>query len=255
MYRQRRRARVINDQILEQVIKLIQSSNFIVAVTGAGVSAESGVPTFRGKDGLWKQYDATQLATPHAFKRNPKLVWEWYSWRINLIREAKPNPAHICLSKLESNGLLRAIITQNVDNLHQKAGSKNVLELHGNIFRVKCTSCNYKAKIEKAPDQIPPLCPKCNSLLRPDVVWFGEFLDVEILHNAYSLASKADLMLVIGSSLLVSPAAELPNITLKHGGKVIEINLDETYLSPVATVSIRTKAGEFFKALCEKLKL
>ena len=119
------------EQIIEQVISLLQDSKFTVALTGAGISAESGVPTFRGNDGLWKQYDATQLATPRAFSKNPKLVWEWYSWRINLIRKAKPNPAHVCLSKLESNGLLNTIITQNVDNLHQRAGSKNVLELHG----------------------------------------------------------------------------------------------------------------------------
>ena len=243
------------EQIIEQVINLLQNSKFTVALTGAGISAESGVPTFRGDDGLWKQYDAMQLATPRAFSRNPKLVWEWYSWRINLIREAKPNPAHICLSKLESNGLLNAIITQNVDNLHQRAGSRNVLELHGNIFRVKCTSCNYRADIDKAPNEIPPTCPKCNSLLRPDVVWFGEALDIDLLHKAYSLASKAELILVIGSSLLVSPASELPNITLKHGGNVVEINLDDTYISPIATISIRAKAGMFFRSLCEKLNL
>ena len=246
---------MIEDQIIDQVISLLRNSKFTVALTGAGISAESGVPTFRGKGGLWKQYNAAQLATPEAFHNNPKLVWDWYSWRINLIRDVKPNPAHVCLSKLESKSLLHAIITQNVDNLHQRAGSKNILELHGNIFRVKCVSCDYKASIEGAPDEIPPICPKCGALLRPDVVWFGEFLDVEILHKAYSLASKAKLMLVVGSSLLVSPASELPNITLKSGGKVVEINLDKTYLSPVATLSVRAKAGIFFKRLCEKLKL
>ena len=246
---------MVDEETINHAVELLKESSFTVALTGAGISAESGVPTFRGKDGLWKQYDAKQLATPSAFRRNPKLVWEWYSWRINLIKKAKPNPAHVCLSKLESNGLLNVVITQNVDNLHQRAGNKNVLELHGNIFRVKCVSCNYKATITEAPSEIPPKCPKCGSLLRPDVVWFGEFLDVKLLHEAYRMASKADLMFVIGSSLLVSPAADLPKLTLDNGGKVIEINLDETYISSSATISLRLKAGEFFSALCKRLNL
>ncbi|MGQ4832990.1 MAG: NAD-dependent protein deacetylase [Candidatus Asgardarchaeia archaeon] len=243
----------MEDQI-EKIVNLILDSNFLVALTGAGVSAESGIPTFRGKDGLWKKYRPEDLATPDAFKRNPREVWEWYTWRMKIIQKAKPNYAHVCLAELEKKGILKAIITQNVDGLHQKAGSKNVIELHGNIWRARCTQCDYKEYLQTIPQDIPPKCKKCGSLLRPDVVWFGEPLPTEALNMAFYLSNKADLMLVVGTSLLVQPAASLPFIVLKNNNKIIEINPNETILSKKATITVRMKAAETFKIICKHIE-
>ena len=223
----------------------------IVALTGAGISAESGIPTFRGENGLWKKYHPEELATPEAFFKDPKTVWEWYFWRRSIIAKAEPNPAHLALKKLEDDlGNDFWIITQNVDGLHQKAGCKNVVELHG-IWFDRCTSCNYVWEDREIEFKGVPKCPKCSSMARPDVVWFGEA--VRNVDRAYELASNADIMLVIGTSAKVYPAALLPIITKENGGKIIEINLERTQLSYVADEVHLGKAGEILPKIVEKI--
>ncbi|MEO0138687.1 MAG: NAD-dependent deacylase [candidate division WOR-3 bacterium] len=216
----------------------------IVILTGAGVSAESGVPTFRDKGGLWKNFRAEDLATPQAFKRDPKLVWEWYNWRRGIISKAKPNKAHLIIAEMEEKFGVR-LITQNVDGLHQKAGSKSVVELHGNIWRVKCTHCNYKDYDYSVPlKEIPPKCPKCGGLLRPDVVWFGEPLPEDAIEEAFYLSENCDIMIVVGTSGVVYPAANLPFIAKYRGARVIEINPKETPISSIADLKIGKTATE-----------
>jgi len=190
----------------------------VAVLTGAGISADSGIPTFRGAGGLWRNFSPQQLATPRAFQEDPRLVWEWYEWRRGLIREAQPNAAHEAIARLPD----AQIVTQNVDGLHARAGSRNIAELHGNIFRVRCVSEGTRTVREQAFDDIPPHC-ECGALLRPDVVWFGEPLDNETLAHAATAASSADLVLIIGTSGLVYPAAGLSELAT---GLTIEINPD-----------------------------
>lgn len=245
------------EELVDKLVKLIESSEYIIAFTGAGISAESGVPTFRGKGGLWEKHDPMKLATPEAFREDPKRVWEWYKWRMEIIARAKPNPAHIVLAKMEQKGLLKSIITQNVDGLHQRAGAKNVIELHGNIWRVRCVNdeCGYKSTLSKPPDEIPPKCPRCGNLLRPDVVWFGEPLPRKVWEQAVSEASLANLVLVVGTSGVVQPAAMIPLLVKHRGGKIVDINIEETAYKDVADLFIKAKAGEVFRILGEKLGL
>jgi len=231
-------------EMYRAAIKLIRDSRHLVAFTGAGISAESGIPTFRGRDGLWKRFRAEDLATPQAFKRNPKLVWKWYCWRMNIIKKAKPNPSHKLLSKLEEMGILKAIITQNVDDLHLKAGSKNLIRLHGSIWNIKCIECDYTDRIDSPPKEIPPRCPKCNSLLRPGVVWFGEPLPPSEWSKAVEESTKADVMLVIGTSGMVAPASNIPYIAKSSGASIIEINIEPSMITPIADVFLKGKAGE-----------
>ncbi|HEX8155591.1 MAG TPA: NAD-dependent deacylase [Thermoanaerobaculia bacterium] len=188
----------------------------VVVFTGAGVSAESGIPTFRGSGGLWRDFRAEDLATPEAFARDPALVWEWYEWRRGLIREAQPNAAHLAIAQLPH----AVVVTQNVDGLHARAGAKDVIELHGNIFRVRCVREGTIAERFDAFDTMPPRC-ECGSLLRPDVVWFGEMLPDDAVAHATSEIRKADLLLVIGTSGVVYPAAGFVSL---HRGLSIEIN-------------------------------
>ena len=234
--------------------KIILKSNYLIALTGAGISAESGIPIFRGKDGLWRKYRPEELATLEAFRRNPKLVWEWYSWRINLILGAKPNPAHYALAELEQLGLLKFLITQNVDDLHERAGSKKLVKLHGDILTVICTSCDYRNKISEPPRDIPPKCPRCGGLLRPGVVWFGESIPPDALERAFAEAEKADAILVIGTSGVVMPAGAIPNVVKGHGGYVIEINVNESAITNIADCFCKGKAGEILPKIVELVK-
>ncbi|HET8797447.1 MAG TPA: NAD-dependent protein deacylase, partial [Thermoanaerobaculia bacterium] len=176
----------------------------VAVLTGAGVSADSGIPTFRGPGGLWRNFRPEELATPEAFRRDPALVWEWYEWRRGLIREAKPNAAHEAIARLED----AAVITQNVDGLHARAGSRNIVELHGNLFRVRCVREGTRAMREEPFSEIPPRC-ACGALLRPDVVWFGEALSQDALAAAAAAVSGAGVVLIIGTSGVVYPAAGL----------------------------------------------
>ncbi len=229
----------------------------VVALTGAGISAPSGVPTFRGKDGLWRNYDPQQLATPQAFARDPRLVWEWYDWRRQRIAPCEPNRAHLTLVEMERAlppGHL-AVITQNVDGLHQKAGTRNLLCLHGNIWMVRCTVCGYRAEDRRVPlPEIPPKCPHCGGLLRPDVVWFGETLPYTVLNQAFNVAQAADYMLVIGTSAVVQPAISLALIAHENGARLVEFNLQRTPLSPQADEVILGSVDETLPAWWERMK-
>lgn len=224
----------------------------IVALTGSGISKGSGIPTFRGKDGLWKNYNAMELATPQAFGRDPQLVWEWYSWRIGIILTKDPNPAHHALVKLQEKGLLEWVITQNVDSLHFRAGSKNLLEVHGNIFRTKCMNCGKKTMLTEAPTK-PPLC-ECGEMLRPDVVWFGESLDRNVLMKVDEIIrTECDILLVIGTSGVVYPIADLPYLAKMNDAVVIEFNVDETPISQLADFVILGKSEEVLPKFVEEI--
>lgn len=205
---------------LDVVLAAIRKSRprSVVVFTGAGASADSGIPTFRGPGGLWRDFRPEELATPEAFAHDPALVWEWYEWRRGLIREAKPNAAHEAIARLPD----AAVVTQNVDNLHQRAGSADVIELHGNIFRVRCVREGTTRLHTEAFPEIPPRC-ECGALLRPDVVWFGEMLPDDAIVRATSVMRKADLLLVVGTSGVVYPAAGLVRLARKLS---IEINPD-----------------------------
>jgi len=217
----------------------------VAVLTGAGVSAESGVPTFRGENGLWRSFRPEQLATPEAFRRDPALVWEWYGWRRGLIGACAPNAAHKTLAEMEATLPDFTLITQNVDGLHQAAGSRNVLELHGNIWRMRCTRCERTSEDHRVPlPKIPPRCSQCGALLRPDVVWFGESLPSQVLDAAWTAATRCRLMLVVGTSALVQPAASLPLVALQNGARLVEVNPAETPLSPHTHEILRGPAAK-----------
>jgi len=246
----------MNSEDIKRAAEIFRNAKRIAVLTGAGISAESGVPTFRGKDGLWRQFRAEDLATPEAFSRDPKLVWEWYDWRRGLIGKVEPNPAHRTLAKWETIFPEFALITQNVDGLHVKAGSKNILELHGNIWKLRCTKEETVTENHASPlGDLPPICPSCGEMLRPHVVWFGEALDPNILHRAFSLCSLCEVMLVIGTSAFVQPAASLPLYASDAGAKIIEINPDPTPLTSYANLSLQGKAGEILPLIDQFMSL
>lgn len=222
---------------IKELMKVKNKPLQIVALTGAGISKASGIPTFRGKDGLWKNYNAMDLATPQAFARDSSLVWEWYSWRIGLILEKKPNSAHKALVTLQDKGLLKWVITQNVDNLHRRAGSEDILQVHGDIFRAWCQNCFFEKQLDAAPKE-PPIC-ECGNLLRPGVVWFGESLDRDILNKSSEiLANECDVLLVIGTSGIVYPIAAFPHLAKSNGSLIIEFNVDYTPISEIADFTL-----------------
>lgn len=235
----------MDKSILSEALKsYIKKDKRVVVLTGAGISAESGVPTFRGENGLWKKFKPEELATFDAFISNPQLVWEWYEYRRKLISEVKPNPSHYGLVEMQSYFENFHLVTQNVDGLHQKAGSKEVIELHGNIKRNKCVGCGQKfEELEISSKEIPPKC-RCGGMLRPDVVWFGEMLPQEAMNNAYEYSTYCDLFFSIGTSALVYPAASLPLIAKRAGAYLVEVNLEKTELSSLADEVFLGKAGE-----------
>ncbi len=231
----------------------IKAARRVAVLTGAGISAPSGIPTFRDPGGLWENFKIEDYATPEGFARNPEEVWRWYAWRYQKIREAKPNRAHELLAELEhrkGDGFLLA--TQNIDGLHQRAGSRRVLELHGSIHRARCTVCGYRTELPP-PEAlaIPPKCPKCGALLRPDVVWFGEPLPPGAFEAAVAAFRPADVAMVIGTSALVEPAASLGRIAKHTGAFLIEVNPEETPLTPLADLSLRMGAVEGLSALLD----
>jgi NAD-dependent deacetylase len=246
---------------LDTLAARMRSAAAIVVLTGAGISAESGVPTFRGQDGLWRRYSAAELATPEAFARDPDLVWQWYRWRRSLIGRAIPNPGHLSLARLQERAGRFDLVTQNVDGLHQRAGSAAVIELHGNIWRSRCArGCGFvldettPAAGSEPPGEggAAPACP-CGALLRPDVVWFGEPLDEGRIDLAVRAARNCDVFLAIGTSALVYPAAGLPLIAAGAGALVAEINVDDTPLTPHAGLVLRGKAAEMIPAIEARL--
>lgn len=217
----------------------------LVALTGAGISAESGVPTFRGSRGLWRDYKPQDLATPEAFRRDPGLVWDWYAWRREVIADCQPNAAHRTLAHIEEKIDDFLVVTQNVDGLHQAAGSRRVLELHGNIWRLRCTHCDYGREDRRVPlPDLPPHCPHCRGLMRPDVVWFGEALPRAAMEAAWSAAANCRTMLVVGTSAVVEPAASLPREARRNNARLIEFNPARTPVSRSADEVFREPAGE-----------
>ena len=234
---------------MDRIRTLLKNARSVAALTGAGVSAESGIPTFRGNNGLWKQYRAEDLATPEAFERDPKLVWEWYDWRRCLIAKAKPNAGHYALAELERHLPSFTLITQNVDDLHDGAGSRNVLKVHGSIWMVRCTLCGEEHVDRTAPlAELPPRC-DCGALLRPGVVWFGEALPPDVWQEAERAAASAELFLVIGTSAVVYPSAGLASIAKRAGAKVVEINIVDTPLSSWIDESLRGTSAELLPQL------
>jgi NAD-dependent deacetylase len=220
-----------------------RSPKAIVVLTGAGISAESGIPTFRGPAGLWQGHDPHQLATPQAFAHDPELVWRFYEWRRGLVKSNQPNDAHRVLAEIEESVRLFTIITQNVDGYHTAAGSENVIELHGSLWRLKCTHCSQRWEDRRHPlPDLPVSCPSCNALARPDVVWFGETLESQILNEAITLAQQSQIFFSIGTSSVVYPAAELPMLARQHGAYTIEINPQKTPISNLMDKVIRGSA-------------
>lgn len=234
---------------MEQARQWLQSASSVVVLTGAGISAESGVPTFRGPGGLWRERRPEQLATPEAFERDPRLVWEWYEWRRSVLAKAEPNAGHRALVRLENRAARFTLVTQNVDGLHDRAGSRNVIKLHGDIWTVACLGCGRESRDERIPlPELPPRC-ECGGMLRPGVVWFGEPLPQEAWERAERATEEAEVFLVVGTSAVVYPAAGLVPLAKARGARVIECNMEETPFSSSLDRSLRGRAGEILPAL------
>ena len=234
---------------LAAVAAVLRGARHVLVLTGSGVSAESGVPTFReAQTGLWERFDPRALATPEAFLSDPALVWRWYRWRRELVRKAEPNPGHFALAALERRLPRLTLVTQNVDGLHQRAGSRAVTEYHGNLFATRCFSCG-ESPAGAEPDDEMPGCSSCGGLLRPGVVWFGEPIPVTALQTAARAVADCDLFLSVGTSSLVWPAAGLAEAALAGGATVVEINLDATPLSGQSHHVLSGKSGDLLPEL------
>ncbi|MGE5681764.1 MAG: SIR2 family NAD-dependent protein deacylase [Bacillota bacterium] len=235
----------------EAVLKEAES---VVFFTGAGVSAESGISTFRGTDGIWNKLKPEELANFDAFMRNPDRVWEWYQYRRQIVHQAKPNKAHLAIAEFQNYYNDLVVVTQNVDNLHLRAGSRTVYELHGNIERNYCISCRkeYNSPDFSFTDKVPKC--SCGGLIRPDIVWFGEMLPEDDFAAAEAAAQRCDVMFVVGTSAVVYPAAQIPLIARRLGAYVVEVNLEETEISALVNYSIIGKAGEILPEILEAVK-
>jgi len=238
---------------LDQAAAILRSARRVVALTGAGVSAESGVPTFREKGGLWEQVRIEDVATPRGFQKDPERVWAFYNARLENLGQVKPNPGHVALARLEGRYEAFALVTQNIDGLHRAAGSRNVLEVHGDLWQVRCTRCGKVS--DRTGEVLAPLprCGECNGLLRPNVVWFEEELPSGIWAAACEAVAACDCLLVVGTSAAVYPAAGLVWDAKHHGAAVIEVNLEVTDASAVADVSLLGKSGEILPRLVATL--
>ena len=234
---------------MKQARAWLEAASSVVVLTGAGISAEGGVPTFRGQGGLWKKFRAEDLATPEAFARNPRLVWEWYDARRAALARVEPNAGHRALAELEARKPRFTLVTQNVDGLHDRAGSRNVVKLHGDIWALRCLRCGSERRDERTPlPELPPLC-ECGGMLRPGVVWFGEPLPTEAWERAQRATRAADVLLVVGTSATVYPAAGLIPLATGAGARVIECNVEETPFSSGLDRSLRGRAGELLPQL------
>jgi len=228
-----------------ELAEMIRANQPCVALTGAGASTESGIPDFRSASGIWAQYDPYEVASIAGFHRDPARVWEFYGLRLGVLGDAQPNPAHCALAELERDGWIGALITQNVDRLHERAGSQDVIEVHGSLRSAICLSCGQREPMEQVALRLPmPRCQSCDTILKPDVVMFGEQLPAAAIDRATELAEAAALMLVVGSSLEVWPVAGLPEATLAHGGKLAIVNRDPTVYDARADLVVHDSAGE-----------
>ena len=238
------------DNLLAEAAEKFRNAERVIVLTGAGISAESGIPTFRdAQTGLWAQYDPMELASPDGFRENPKLVWDWYQYRREIVRKNSPNPAHYALAELEQRAAQFALVTQNVDEYHTQAGSKNVLELHGRILENRCfAEDRLLQETELDQSTVPPQCP-CGAYARPGVVWFGEALPIETLALAFTAAKRSDLCLIVGTSGVVQPAASIPILARQSGAFVIEVNNQESALTEIARIFLCGKAGELLPKL------
>jgi NAD-dependent deacetylase len=235
-----------------ELIQVLRKAERVAALTGAGVSQESGLRTFRdAQTGLWSQYKPTELASPKAYERDPKLVWDWYAMRREKVREVEPNHGHLALVEMAHHIPDFSLITQNVDNLHRKAGSPRVIELHGNLQRVRCSSCSQQAETWEDAGDVVPHCAACHGLLRPDVVWFGETLPREELEAAVEAARSCQVFFSIGTSGMVQPAASLAYAARNRGAVLIEINAEPTPITGKTDYSLHGKSGEILPALIQ----
>ena len=246
----------VSPEAFERALRLLRGAERVVVSTGAGMSAESGIPTFRdAREGLWARYDPEALATEQGFRADPRLVWSWYAERRRKIRACRPHAGHRALAEMEALVPALTVVTQNIDGLHADAGSSDVVELHGSIRRFKCLDAHHPFAGEPpAGEGDPPLCPACGSPLRPDVVWFGEILPEQAVERAWRLAEECDLMLVVGTSGLVRPAADLPLVARRAGAAVVEVNPEPSEITPAADVFLRGRAGDVLPALLEGLR-
>lgn len=238
--------------VILEAKELVDNADSITVLTGAGISSESGIPIFRGNEGLWNNFKPEELASPQAFKQNPELVWQWYDWRRNIINDAKPNAGHFALAEIERQKHKFTIITQNIDGLHHLAGNQNITEMHGNIWETRCENCGVIERNYEVPLTIlPPQCSNCESILRPNIVWFGEIIPMEVIDRGLLAIEECDLMLIIGTSGVVEPAASMGLIAKQSNKKVIEINLEPTPNSGLYDISIRGKSGEILPLFYE----
>ncbi|MCF6269505.1 MAG: NAD-dependent deacylase [Melioribacteraceae bacterium] len=242
-------------EIPKTLIEKLKSAKSIIFFTGAGISAESGIETFRGKGGLWNKMSAQELASFDGFMKNPDLVWEWYQYRRKIVRETNPNAGHKTIADFEKHFDEVTVVTQNVDNLHKRAGSSSILELHGNIERNYCMDCKTFYGVEKfLESEEVPKCEKCGGMIRPDVVWFGEVLPQDIFAEAERKAAESDICFIVGTSAVVYPAAYIP-IAAKRGGSVlVEINIEPTEITNQTDYSIKGKSGEVLPEIFKMLK-
>ena len=266
---------------MKELLELLRRADRVAVLTGAGISAESGIPTFRGKDGLWNRYRPEELATPEAFEEDPLKVWQWYLWRMRLIAKAEPNPGHVAVAHFEKLFPSFLLITQNVDGLHKRAGSENVVELHGNIFEGKCRACGKVYSIEEFESLFPlasasflaslseeefrkrvleeltekdlPECLYCGSVVGPGVVWFGESLPEEALERAWRFSESCDVFFSVGTSALVQPAASLPMVAKRGGATLVEVNPERTPISPYCDFVFRDSASVVLPRISEAL--
>jgi len=242
--------------LIKRVAKDIVTSRKTIALTGAGISVESGIPDFRSAGGLWSKYDPEEYAHINAFRSNPAKVWQMIKDMMDLVLGAEPNPAHIALAELEKMGLLQAVITQNVDGLHQRGGSKEVVEFHGSNQWLVCLGCGHRqAAASLSLEDIPPRCPQCSSILKPDVVFFGEPIPWEAQNRSFEEARSCDLVLVIGTSALVYPAAGIPPLAKQNGAKVVEINMETTPLTGIVSdYLIQGSSGQILPQIVEEIR-
>jgi NAD-dependent deacetylase len=238
---------------IRELAALLRERQPVVVLTGAGISTDSGIPDFRSASGIWAQYDPMEYATIRAFRRDPVKVWEFYALRFSVLTQAEPNAGHRALAELESRGLIEAIVTQNIDGLHQRAGSRKVLEVHGSIRTASCLECGERVSLEEVVaslrDRAAPPCPRCGAILKPDVVMFGELLPVAALERGVELAREAGVLLAVGSSLEVYPVAGLPEETVAAGGVLAIVNRGPTPFDRLAAIRIDGTAGETLAAV------